>query len=161
MKAMRFSSGFKDKQLFQNGPPTTGGTAMPNQEGAEPQTSEATDVQHRIRSLSGTNEHNTNNQNFLIIDFKSMLLNHFACQGIHHPCMVTHAPVLQPGFYSNLFLIPKKDGGQHLVINLKVLNRFVQKEHFKMEGIHTVKDLLRQGDWLAKVDLNDAFFEYR
>ena len=27
-----------------------------------------------------------------------------------------------------------------------------------MEGIHTVKDLLRQGDWLAKVDLKGAFF---
>ena len=67
-------------------------------------------------------------------------------------------PLLQPGFYSNLFLVPKKDGGQLPVINLKALNRFVQKEHFKMEGIHTVKDLLRQGDWLAKVDLKDAFF---
>ena len=44
------------------------------------------------------------------------------------------------------------------MINLKVLNRFVQKEQFKMEGIHTVKDLLRQGDWVAKVDLKDAFF---
>ena len=67
-------------------------------------------------------------------------------------------PLLQLGFYSNLFLVPKKDGGQCPVINLKALNRFVQKEHFKMEGIHTVKDLLRQGDWLAKVDLKDAFF---
>lgn len=66
--------------------------------------------------------------------------------------------LLQLGFYLNLFLVPKKDGGQHPVINLKALNRFVQKEHFKMEGIHTVKDLLRQGDWLAKVDLKDAFF---
>ena len=27
--------------------------------------------------------------------------------------------------------------------------------------IHTVKDLLRQGDWLAKVDLKDAFFQSR
>ena len=68
-------------------------------------------------------------------------------------------PLLQPGFYSNLFLVPKKDGGQRLVINLKALNRFVQNEHFKMEDIHTVKDLLRQGDWLAKVDLKDAFFQ--
>ena len=67
-------------------------------------------------------------------------------------------PLLQPVFYLNLFLVPKKDGGQRPVINLKALNRFVQKEHFKMEGIHTVKDLLRQGDWLAKVDLKDAFF---
>jgi len=27
-----------------------------------------------------------------------------------------------------------------------------------MEGLHTVKGLLRQHDWMAKVDLKDAFF---
>ena len=27
-----------------------------------------------------------------------------------------------------------------------------------MEGLHTVKALLRQNDWMAKVDLKDAFF---
>ena len=81
---------------------------MPNQEGAEPQTSEATDVQHRIRSLSGTNEHDTNNQNFLIIDFKSMLLNHFACQGIHLPCMVTHAPSYNRASIQISSLSPRK-----------------------------------------------------
>ena len=53
-------------------------------------------------------------------------------------------PVKQPGFYSNLFLVLKKDGGQRPVINLKALNNFVNKEHFKMEGIHTLKDLLRR-----------------
>ena len=62
------------------------------------------------------------------------------------------------GFYSNLFLVPKKDGGQRPVINLKALNRFVQKHHFKMEGIHNLKDLLQPLDWLGKVDLKDAFF---
>jgi len=62
------------------------------------------------------------------------------------------------GFYSNLFLVPKKDGGQRPVINLKALNQFVQKQHFKMEGIHNLKDLLQPGDWLGKVDLKDAFF---
>ena len=35
---------------------------MPNQEGAEPQTSKVTKVQHRIRSPSGTNEHDTQKQ---------------------------------------------------------------------------------------------------
>jgi len=57
-----------------------------------------------------------------------------------------------------MFIIPKKDGGQRPVINLKHLNHFVKAEHFKMEGLHTAKSLLQQGDWLAKVDLKDAFF---
>ena len=170
-------------------------------------------------------------QNILIRDFKSMLMNHLACQGITPPKVVNHpsagrlvhyqqnwlkvtqdrwvlntiqgylidfssiphqpviphcpqysaeqtrliseeviellqkgaieevVPVEQTGFYySNLFLVPKKDGGQRPVINLKALNNFVNKEHFKMEGIHTMKDLLRKGDWMAKIDLKDAFF---
>ena len=33
-----------------------------------------------------------------------------------------------------------------------------QLEHFKMEGLHTLKDLLCQGDWLTKVILKDAYF---
>ena len=57
----------------------------------------------------------------------------------------------EAGFLSNIFLVPKKDGGQRPVINLKALNQFVNTEHFKMEGIHTIKDLLRQGDWLKKM----------
>jgi hypothetical protein len=64
----------------------------------------------------------------------------------------------QGGFYSNLFLVPKKDGGQRPVINLKALNSFVQTEHFKMEEIHTLRDLVNPEDWLAKVDLKDAYF---
>lgn len=43
------------------------------------------------------------------------------------------------GFYSTLFLVPKKDGGQRPVINLKCLNAFIEAPHFKMEGIHTLK----------------------
>ena len=49
------------------------------------------------------------------------------------------------GFLSTLFLVPK-DGGQRPVINLKSLNKFVHTEHFKMEGIHVLRDMLRAGD---------------
>ena len=64
----------------------------------------------------------------------------------------------EQGFHSSLFLVPKKDGGMRPVINLKSLNEFVAPQHFKMEGLHTLKDILKQNDWLTKVDLKDAFF---
>ena len=51
---------------------------------------------------------------------------------------------------------PQKRWGFQPVVNLKALNKFIQKEHFKMEGFHMVRDLVRHGDWLAKIDLKDA-----
>ena len=62
------------------------------------------------------------------------------------------------GFYSNMFLVPKKDGKMRPVINLKHLNQFVQYHHFKMEGMHTVRDLVQPNDWMTKIDLKDAYF---
>ena len=64
----------------------------------------------------------------------------------------------QTEFFLNLFLVPKKNGSMRPVINLKVLNQWVETPHFKMEGLPTLQDLLRQGDWLVKVDLKDAYF---
>ena len=62
------------------------------------------------------------------------------------------------GFVSNLFVIPKKGRGQRPVLNLLQLNQFIQYEHFKMEGIHMLKDLLKPNDFMAKIDLKDAYF---
>lgn len=62
------------------------------------------------------------------------------------------------GFYSTLFLVPKKNGQMRPVINLKCLNQWVDAPHFKMEGIATLKDLLKARDWMVKVDLKDAYF---
>ena len=52
-------------------------------------------------------------------------------------------------FLSNLFLVPKRDGTSRPVINLKGLNGFLQYTHFKMEGIHLLRDLVQPGDWLT------------
>ena len=52
----------------------------------------------------------------------------------------------EQGFLSTIFLVPKKRcGGQRPVINLKSLSKFVYTEHFKLEGIHTLKNLLKTG----------------
>lgn len=58
------------------------------------------------------------------------------------------------GYYFQIFLVPKKDGGQRPVKNLK---RF-EVEQLKMEGIHVLKDLLKVENWMGKVDLKDAYF---
>ena len=44
------------------------------------------------------------------------------------------------------------------VVNLKGLNEYIVPHHFKMEGIYTLKDLLKIGDWMTKVDRKDAYF---
>jgi len=64
-----------------------------------------------------------------------------------------------PGFYSRLFAVPKPRSTLFRpIINLKPVNSCVKYEHFKMEGLDSVKHLLRQGDWMVKLDLKDAYF---
>ena len=61
------------------------------------------------------------------------------------------------GFISNFFVIPNASGGFRPIFNLKALNNFIPTVHFKMEGIHLLKDSIREGDWFAKLDLKDAY----
>ena len=74
---------------------------------------------------------------------------------------IVKAQHCQGEFISNLFLVPKKTGDLRLVINLKPLNYFVVKRHFKMETTETInvaRELINSNDYLASVDLSDAYF---
>ena len=68
------------------------------------------------------------------------------------------SPLLSPGFYSNLFLVPKKLGHLKPVINLKPLNLFIKTEKFKMETIRSIRKALFPGDWVTSIDLKDTYF---
>ena len=57
------------------------------------------------------------------------------------------------GFHSQLFVVPKKDGGLRPIINLKRLNSFAAPVHLKIRGKYMLKDLLREGDWMTKVQI--------
>ena len=63
-------------------------------------------------------------------------------------------------FISTLFLVEKGQGTGEFrpVSNLRALNRFLPKERFKMEGLHTARPLLRSGDYMMKLDLKDAYY---
>ena len=45
-------------------------------------------------------------------------------------------------FINNLFLAEKKDGENRPVINLKHLNQFIPYQHFNMEGLHCLQNIL-------------------
>lgn len=60
-------------------------------------------------------------------------------------------------FVSRIFTVPKKDGSQRPVVNLKPLNLFIRKQCFKMEGMGMLKSILQRGDWMISIDLKDAY----
>ena len=62
------------------------------------------------------------------------------------------------GFYSRLFLVPKKTGGMRPVIDLSILNTFLIVPHFKMETNRSIRDSILPGMWTTSLDLSDAYF---
>ena len=64
---------------------------------------------------------------------------------------------MQTGFYSTFFLVPEKSGERRPVINLRPLKRYLRKQHFKMDCLSKVKNLVQLGDWVISIDLKDAY----
>ena len=63
------------------------------------------------------------------------------------------------GFYSRLFLVEKVSGGWRPVIDLSHLNEFIHLTRFKMETVASLLVSVREGDFLASLDLKDAYFQ--
>ncbi|KAI8484024.1 hypothetical protein Bbelb_382870 [Branchiostoma belcheri] len=55
-------------------------------------------------------------------------------------------------------LVPKKTGAWRPVVNLRPLNQYVDAPHFKMEGLQDLKSLLIESDYMASIDIRDAYF---
>ena len=61
-----------------------------------------------------------------------------------------------PGFYSNLFAIPKVLGGFRQIVDLSPLNVFL-----KVESPAIIRRQIRRGDWASSLDLRDAYFHVK
>ena len=65
----------------------------------------------------------------------------------------------EPGdFVSPIFTREKKDGSLRVILNLKNLNNSVYYNHFKLESLDNVLNIIQTGVWMASVDLKDAFY---
>lgn len=61
-------------------------------------------------------------------------------------------------FISDIFLIPKSDGSNRFILNLKKLNKYIRTEHFKMEDVRTATKLLTRGCHMINIDIKEAYF---
>ena len=64
-----------------------------------------------------------------------------------------------PGFYSQLFLVDKSDGGFRSVIDLSILNTYFEAAKFKMETTSSIMTALslRPAEWTMSIDLKDTY----
>ena len=70
-------------------------------------------------------------------------------------CQTSH---LKEEFLSNVFLVGKKGGEYRPVINLKHLNQFIPYQHFKLEDLFCLREMLQKDDFICKLDMKDAYF---
>ena len=72
--------------------------------------------------------------------------------------VVSLVPVSEEHLVSRVFVVKKNSGGFRMVLDLSYFNKFVNKVHFRMENLSTIKELLSPNDFMVSLDLKDAFF---
>ena len=61
-------------------------------------------------------------------------------------------------YVSSIFLRPKRDGSYRLILNLKNLNDYVDKLHFKMENLKSALTIVTPNCFFGCIDLKQAYF---
>jgi len=99
-------------------------------------------VQRSLPLASGTSRTN------LVEEEIRKLLEKDAIRAVHH---------CPSQFLYRIFLVHKKDGSSRPVVNLRPPNQFMERSHFKMENLGMIRDLLKCSDWMASINLKDAY----
>ena len=86
------------------------------------------------------------------------LLVEAACTMLDKGAVEIVGDISSPGFYSRLFLVPKRGGGWRPVIDLSFLNKFLVKETFKMETPSSIMKSMEPKEFTTSIDLKDAYF---
>ena len=62
------------------------------------------------------------------------------------------------GFLTYPYLIPKKNGESHFIMNLKPLNWFLSCTKFKMTILKQIREAIHPGQWTVLLDIKWAYF---
>ena len=118
--------------------------------GAQIETDCDTDILPSIVPSKSTPVQQLNAQEVVFVDEEITKLLKL---GVISPCEHIEGEVVSP-----IFLRPKKDGTQRMILNLKKLNEEVTYHHFKMETLATALLLVREGCSMALLDLKHAYY---
>jgi hypothetical protein len=73
--------------------------------------------------------------------------------------IIERVPKRPNQFVSQLFLVTNKDLSRRAILNVKEINeKFLPKQHFKMETLQLILPLIRKGDWFGSWDLRKGYF---
>ena len=61
-------------------------------------------------------------------------------------------------YISPIFITEKSDGGFRFILNLKELNKSIEKKKFKMQTLSSILCLIRPNMYLAKLDIKDEYY---
>ena len=64
-----------------------------------------------------------------------------------------------PDFYSRLFSVPKPNSQWRPVTDLSLLNNYIKILKFKMDTPQKVRASMKQGRWVFRLYLKDAYFQ--
>ena len=70
---------------------------------------------------------------------------------------IREIPHTEPVHFSRVFLVPKKNGKLRLVIDLSLLNPWLNCPSFKLDHAQVIREALVPGMWATSIDLSDAY----
>ncbi|CEI97502.1 hypothetical protein RMCBS344292_11634 [Rhizopus microsporus] len=70
--------------------------------------------------------------------------------------VIERSPSQDDRFLSNLCTIQEKDKIRP-ILDCKRINAFIQCQHFKMEGVSALREIIETDDYITKIDLKDAY----
>ncbi|KAG1041327.1 hypothetical protein G6F43_012107 [Rhizopus delemar] len=70
--------------------------------------------------------------------------------------VIERSPTQDKRFLSQFFTI-KEPNKIRPILDCRKINRFIQCNHFKMEGVPALRDIVEKEDFLTKIDLKDAY----
>lgn len=109
------------------------------------------DFEYQVSQFQKPMELKVNNQGAINLE---ITINRLLSSNAIEECDFTEGQYL-----SSFFLVPKPDGSYRFILNLKGLNHFIRKEHFKIEDLRMAINLLDRD--MCRLDLKDAYLPMR